>query len=659
MAKIPIEITSESDDAQRDLKALEQSLSGLEQAGQEAQDGLDGVGAAGDEAARGAGAAGDGAEQASDSFKIAGLSLTDLKSGLDMAGQALQKVGQAYDATVGAVLAYSDQVRDLARISGASTEETSRLIQASDDLQVEYSTLEQAAKALAKDGIALTTEELAKASDEYLAIEDAGERAEYATTRFGRAGLELTKVLETGGAALREMAAATDENLVMTEEQVKAARDLEVQLDNLEDSVMGVKLAVGNALIPALVDAIEKMMAFGGAIKKTLTVNEDIASVVKQHSTEVLKTAKSYDEWYTEMVRVAKVAGYNVSATGELTRAVVGANGAVTQVSVGVNLLTDYYKNMADEGTRAAAAADRFKKSNDDLAPAITITTSAIDLNAAALEAQERDLADATTASGTLRTDMALTAGQVSDLTSKYGSLSNAQLYNILVAGLDKDAAISLGIAMGILSPQVIAARDAAESLNKKYQLGAIDAATYAGRATELAAAIAKLQDKSITITTYYNNVGQPMTPEQQAANNPNNPNGPGQSGGSPEIDRSGVIYYNAPVAPDNPDRPDKYAQGGTYTIPPGYNESWPVGPNAVASSGETVTVTPKGEAAAAPMGGDKAVLDVLTSILDAINKLDRPAVAPMQVSISGYMGDAASLVAEFERQQQINAMMR
>jgi len=38
-----------------------------------------------------------------------------------------------------------------------------------------------------------------------------------------------------------------------------------------------------------------------------------------------------------------------------------------------------------------------------------------------------------------------------------------------------------------------------------------------------------------------------------------------------------------------------EHAGGGSYMIPPGYHENWPVGPGHVASSGETVSITPAG----------------------------------------------------------------
>lgn len=47
----------------------------------------------------------------------------------------------------------------------------------------------------------------------------------------------------------------------------------------------------------------------------------------------------------------------------------------------------------------------------------------------------------------------------------------------------------------------------------------------------------------------------------------------------------------------------DTYGNGGQFVIPPGYEDhSWPVGPGRYAESGETVTITPRGEGAVQPV---------------------------------------------------------
>jgi hypothetical protein len=102
-------------------------------------------------------------------------------------------------------------------------------------------------------------------------------------------------------------------------------------------------------------------------------------------------------------------------------------------------------------------------------------------------------------------------AGTVAEgLTGKYKSLTQEMIYNTLAAGMTEEGALKLGIAMGILDPMTIAARDAVDSLNSKYVPGARDAQGYANQVEALAAAIRKLQDKSVTITTYYKTNGAP-----------------------------------------------------------------------------------------------------------------------------------------------------
>jgi hypothetical protein len=474
-AEVKIKTTSESDDAQRDLKKLEGSLDSL-----------------------------------SDSGKKSGLSLTDLKSGIDMAGMAIQKIGEAYAATIGKTVAYAEQVRDLGRLSGASAEETSRLIQTADDLKVEYGVLTQAAKALAKDGIALTTEELAKASDEYLAIEDAGGRAEYAVKKFGRAGLELTKVLEAGGDALRGMAKGQSENLVLTEKQLQETRELEIAQDNLEDSIAGLTYAFSNKLIPTIVDAIK-------ATTTLINWDNDLLNVLKLHQKDVRVTAKSYAEYAEEMTRAARAAGYNVSATGEVTKAVTSVGGAIGGVNIGLNIMTEYYKDLAETGFIAAGSQKAVATETKNVAGSITDLYNSLGPQANAWE-------EAEAAMKSYNETLRLTSSQVEGLLTKYGSLTQAMIFNTLAAGMDEKAAMQLGISMGLIAPQTVAARDAIDSMARSNNAAAKETDYYKQQAIELAAAIANLKDKDVKVTTYFNNV----------YNNPQNVNGPGQSGPAP-----------------------------------------------------------------------------------------------------------------------------
>ena len=163
----------------------------------------------------------------------------------------------AYDATAGATLKYSDQVRELVRLSGVSTEESSRMIQMADDLQVSYESLSASLKFAARQGITPTTDALAKMSDEYLKLNPGAERAAFVFKNFGRAGSEMSKVLEQGGAKLRAMSAEQSRNLILTEKQVQAARKLQIAQDGLNDSWTAWKMNIGTTIIPALGEQLE------------------------------------------------------------------------------------------------------------------------------------------------------------------------------------------------------------------------------------------------------------------------------------------------------------------------------------------------------------------------------------------------------------------
>ncbi len=81
------------------------------------------------------------------------MSWTELNSAIGVVSQGLGYVKQAYDAVIAPTLEYAGQVRTLSRTIGQSAEETSRLIQITDDMQIEYSDLATAARVAAKNGI--------------------------------------------------------------------------------------------------------------------------------------------------------------------------------------------------------------------------------------------------------------------------------------------------------------------------------------------------------------------------------------------------------------------------------------------------------------------------------------------------------------------------
>ena len=222
-------------------------------------------------------------------------------------GFNLSQIGAA--AAVGAVvkgitsairetMAYADTVRELSRVNGASAEETSRVIQMTDDLGLSLEELNTASTMAARQGITLTTDSLAKMSAEFLAMESPAERNAYALENFGRSGLNMIKVLEAGPDKLREMSAAVSSNLILTDAQVRKARELEIAQDNLNDTWQGVKTVVATSLLPALVSVTEELF-------DQLTYVDKINAAFGTQQGELFTTARSYAKYTDGVIEAA------------------------------------------------------------------------------------------------------------------------------------------------------------------------------------------------------------------------------------------------------------------------------------------------------------------------------------------------------------------
>ena len=472
-------------------------------------------------------------------------------------------------------LKYAEQVRDLSRISGASAEETSRLIQTADDLKVEYSTLEQAAKALAKEGIALTTEELAKSADEYANLTSAGERAEYATKKFGRAGLELTKILEVGGDALREMAGAQNSNLIMTEAQAKKARELEIAMDTLEDTIQGVKYAIGNELIPVLADA-------ASAFSKLITWADELDRVLAKHNTDVLKTAGSYEDYVAEMYRAAAAAGMMNNLRVIIAGAVKGEAGQI-------EVLTEMLGWETEATFAAGQAKARYEEDTRNATKADQDFETILSQRPATLQAAWDSFKD--------YSDRVKSA---TDYAIQPATMSMDDFYKAVMAPLQGGAYKDMAEELFNVNDKMFDFSWRLSDLQQKLKDGQITYDEYKQKVKDLRDELRGITSEEFTLKLradftdweraldYANNLlaksgventewwrslhgGNGATPTPIPVPIPTPGNG-GQEGGSG----------------------GRYSSGGSFVIPPGFpNDTYPLGMGRFAQSGETVTVTP------------------------------------------------------------------
>ena len=228
--------------------------------------------------------------------------------GAAAAGAALVSVGKAgVDAYVG----LADQVRTFQRASGATAEEASRFIAVFDDMGISADKASTAVGKLARvdpdklrefgvevaknaDGTANLEQTLLNVADAYSNTRDPAARARLVFEAFGRQGQDLVPILEQGRTGLREFFAEADGNhQILSQEDLDAARNYELAMDQLQDAVGGLSREIGQGLVPGLadtangiaatIDGMDKLLEpIGGLSTVTETLTGGVFSLIGQ-----------------------------------------------------------------------------------------------------------------------------------------------------------------------------------------------------------------------------------------------------------------------------------------------------------------------------------------------------------------------------------------
>jgi hypothetical protein len=315
-----------------------------------------------------------------------------LKSGLleaaSVAGAvvgAYYAVDKAVQATVGEFVKYADEVRNFSQITGVSAEETSRLIQVADDYKVSTDALTKAQKSLAKEGYNLTLESLAQLSDEYLKVNDGQERMNFLVKYFGKSGADFAEIMLAGGDAIRSKSEAVQGSLILDQKALDAAREYQRQQDELNDSIKGIKIAIGEWALPGLNELFNALERASGqwqnffqglaytremkALARTMAEANGITSETYNHNEQL---RKSYEDAALENMiltrQIEKEAAARSANQSETEKAVAayqelhGIYGPLTEDEEKAALEAYKLANaIADAGDEAAKAAEELR----------------------------------------------------------------------------------------------------------------------------------------------------------------------------------------------------------------------------------------------------------------------------------------------------------
>jgi hypothetical protein len=189
---------------------------------------------------------------------LAGISVAAIGASINRAATEFQNMATA--------------ANDFATASGLSVEQASRWQEVAGDLGVEATTLQGALGRLSKglgadekkweqygvevmraaDGTVDANKTFLRAIDVLHDIEDPLERAKLGSELFGRSWADLAPLVEMSADELQESLNEVGDAQVIDEAEVEKAKKFREAMDNLNDSTMGLKLTLIEALLPAL-----------------------------------------------------------------------------------------------------------------------------------------------------------------------------------------------------------------------------------------------------------------------------------------------------------------------------------------------------------------------------------------------------------------------
>jgi hypothetical protein len=300
-----------------------------------------------------------------DSFDRLMTAFTGINQAVQLVQQVFQTLQKAYDAVITSTLDYAEEVRTLSRTIGSSAEESSKLIQAADDVKVSYEDLMTGMNIAIRNGLEPTIEGMGKLADEYTKINDPIARTKFLLENFGRSGANLAPMMELGAEGIKALGAEAEATgLVLDGKAVKAARRLEIEMDRAEDAMGGLATTIGRELIPSIADLLEM---YNDAVE-TLSGNIGGAQEFDDLRDSILANSTSFEDYSQKMdaafgkqdTGVQETIKLFDSAQASIVLMGVSAVGSAEEIDQWTSVMASGYLAMSEEMYDASKEAAIF-----------------------------------------------------------------------------------------------------------------------------------------------------------------------------------------------------------------------------------------------------------------------------------------------------------
>jgi uncharacterized phage infection (PIP) family protein YhgE len=175
----------------------------------------------------------------------AAMALTGVNSGLQLAEKAFKLTAGQVIKAIDFTIKYASEVHDLSQTIGATYQQSSRLIEATDDVGISFSTLQTSMGMAIKKGYAPTIQGIKDIAAAYTQLNDPLSKTKMLYDVFGRGGISMQPLIEMGPGGIAKLEATVNPMQVLNAEQVAFARHLEIGKEDLKDFGESAMLWIG------------------------------------------------------------------------------------------------------------------------------------------------------------------------------------------------------------------------------------------------------------------------------------------------------------------------------------------------------------------------------------------------------------------------------
>ncbi len=474
-----------------------------------------------------------------------GLKFTELNSVVSLVKQGFAAAQAVIDETVGKAAAWANTIDKLSRASGENAEKTSQMAIVFEDFGIKADGLDRVIKQFTKNGLQFNLDTIEKLAAQYPV-----ERDKFAFDNFGRSGLELTEILSKTPAQLKAVGdAALYSGKILNDQGVEALQNYSLKANQLGDNIDGIKMSIGEALVPALVTGTDALHTHIAAFELANQALATGAINLGEYFHASFSATEQIDYFNKKINEQKDATNYLEAADRNLLR---------TEAEHDVA--------MADNIARHVEIAAALKEE----APLYYATANSVQQ----LGVNMWGLSDATAAAGQAQLAAAAANAELSKkeelAIASTDKLTKETIFQTAAVGLNADDQLALARSLGLVDEATLKQIRSIDNLKAAHDKGLISTDQFisgvngvanstsaaANSVNNLAEQIAALQDKTVTVTVNQNYGGQYGSSGPGYTGNANGNNMTGTGGGSSNP------YNGVPG----------YASGGDFVVPPGYN---------------------------------------------------------------------------------------